>query len=145
MKGWEVHLPAGMGAKEAEQSLLEAGTLPGAWAARFAADPERPVLWTAEAGWLTSTSLEAASRRVAGRFDRAGLRAGDRVLMSGTASADYVIAHVAALRLGLVVMPANTAYREREVAHLVTDAEPAAAVVDDPDRAGWVRRAAGGD
>src|SRR6185295_19085955 len=47
----------------------------------------------------------------------------------------------AALRLGLVVVPANTAYRERELAHLVNDAAPRAAVVDDPDRAGWIRRA----
>jgi malonyl-CoA/methylmalonyl-CoA synthetase len=65
--------------------------------------------------------------------------------MSGVASAAYVTAHLGALRLGLVVVPANTAYREREVAHLVTDAAPAAAVVDDADRAAWVRRAAGGD
>ncbi|HVW32347.1 MAG TPA: AMP-binding protein, partial [Acidimicrobiia bacterium] len=50
--------------------------------------------------------------------------------------------HVAALRLGLVVVPANTAYREREIAHIVSDAEPAAAVVDDTGRAGWIRSAA---
>ena len=46
---------------------------------------------------------------------------------------------------GLVVVPVNTAYREREVAHIVGDAGPRAAVVDDPERGEWARRAAGGD
>jgi malonyl-CoA/methylmalonyl-CoA synthetase len=145
MTGWEVHLPPGAAAAGIEGRLLAAGTLPAAWAAGFAAHPDAPVLWTAGTGWTTAGELDIASRRVAGRFHRAGLRPGDRILMSAASSAAYVSAHVAALRLGLVVVPANTAYREREVAHLVTDAEPAAAVVDDPDRAEWVRRAGRGD
>ncbi|MGH8992459.1 MAG: class I adenylate-forming enzyme family protein [Acidimicrobiia bacterium] len=140
----DVHLPAGVSAGQVEGRLLGAGTLPAAWGKGFAATPDRRVLWSAEAGWLTAGALDAASRRVAGRFHRAGLRPGDRILMSAAASAAYVTAHLAAMRLGLVVVPANPAYREREVAHLVTDAEPAAAVVDDPDRAAWVRRAAPG-
>jgi malonyl-CoA/methylmalonyl-CoA synthetase len=61
--------------------------------------------------------------------------------MSAGTSVALVEAHVAALRLGLVVVPANTAYREREIAHLVSDAAPRAAIVDDPERAAWVRRA----
>ena len=145
MTAWEVHLPPGVPTVEVEERLRCEGTLPAAWAARFAAAPERPALWSAEVGWVTAGALDAATRRVAGRFSRAGLRPGDRVLMSGAASATYVTAHLGALRLGLVVVPANTAYREREVGHLVTDAAPAAAVVDDADRAAWVRRAAGGD
>jgi malonyl-CoA/methylmalonyl-CoA synthetase len=145
MTSWAVHLPPGWEGPGVERRLLEAGTLPSAWAARFAAAPERPVLWSLEAGWLTAGALDAASRRVAGRLHRAGLRPGDRILMSATASAAYVTAHLGALRLGLVVVPANTAYREREVAHLVADAGPAAAVVDDAGRASWVQRAAGGD
>jgi malonyl-CoA/methylmalonyl-CoA synthetase len=145
MTAWEVHLPPGVSEPVIDRRLLGAGTLPSAWSARFAAAPERPVLWSAEAGWVTAGALDAASRRVAARFHRAGLRPGDRVLMSAAASAAYVTAHLGALRLGLVVVPANTAYTEREVAHLVTDAAPAAAVVDDAHRAAWVQRAAGGD
>jgi malonyl-CoA/methylmalonyl-CoA synthetase len=48
---------------------------------------------------------------------------------------------VAALRLGLVVVPVNDAYREREVAHIAGDCAPAAAVVDDPERGEWIARA----
>src|SRR5439155_26229908 len=51
---------------------------------------------------------------------------------------------IAALRLGLIVVPTNTSYTEREVAHIVRDAQPAAAVVDDRDRAEWIRGVSSG-
>jgi malonyl-CoA/methylmalonyl-CoA synthetase len=116
-------------------------TLPEAWAAHFETAPDRPLLWEERRGWVTAGDLDRTSRRVAARLAGAGLRPGDRILMSAGTSMELVEAHVAALRLGLVVVPANTAYREREIAHLVGDATPRAAVVDDPDRAGWIRRA----
>src|SRR5439155_15194882 len=100
-----------------------------------------PLLGEAGRGWVRAGDLDGASRRVAARLAGAGLRPGDRVLMSAATSVELVEAHVAALRLGLVVVPANTAYREREIAHLVGDATPRLAVVDDPERAAWVRRA----
>jgi malonyl-CoA/methylmalonyl-CoA synthetase len=138
---WAVHLPPGHQPDEVD--LLAEVTLPRAWSRRFAADPGRAVLWEASRGWLRAGALDAATRRVAVRFHRAGLRPGDRVLISAATSAALVEAHVGALRLGLVVVPANTAYREREIAHLVADARPRAAVVDDPERARWIIRAAG--
>jgi malonyl-CoA/methylmalonyl-CoA synthetase len=52
-----------------------------------------------------------------------------------------LVAHIGALRAGLVVVPANTAYTAREIAHIVTDVRPAAAVVDDPQRGRWAREA----
>ena len=117
-------------------------TLPRAWVARFEEAPDRPVLWEERRGWVTGFELDRASRRVAARLAGAGLRPGDRMLLSAATSVELVEAHVAALRLGLVVVPANTAYREREITHLVGDATPRAALVDDPERAAWIRRAA---
>jgi malonyl-CoA/methylmalonyl-CoA synthetase len=67
------------------------------------------------------------------------------MLFSAESSLELVIAHVAALRSGIVVVPTNTAYREREVAHIVCDARPKAALVDSDDRASWVRAAAESD
>jgi len=55
---------------------------------------------------------------------------------------DLVVSYVGALRLGLVVVPVNTAYRQREVAHVVRDARPAGALVDVAERGSWVRAAA---
>jgi malonyl-CoA/methylmalonyl-CoA synthetase len=137
--GWAVHLPP---SPTSGDSPPVGDTLPQAWAARLEAAPDRPVLWEERRGWVQAGELDRASRRVAARLTAAGLRPGDRILMSAGTSVELVEAHVGALRLGLVVVPANTAYREREIAHLVHDAEPRAAVVDDPDRAAWIRRTA---
>jgi malonyl-CoA/methylmalonyl-CoA synthetase len=65
------------------------------------------------------------------------------MLFSAESSLELVVAHVAALRSGIVVVATNTAYREREVAHIVSDARPKAALVDADDRARWVSAAAG--
>ena len=109
-------------------------TLPQSWARHARASPERPALEDAEGRRLDYAALEAQSRRAAGRLHAAGLRAGDRVLTSAAASLELAVAHVACLRLGLVVVPANTAYRAPELAHLVSDAAPSAALVDDAER-----------
>jgi len=136
---WARHLPAGVDPESLD--LQHAGSLPAAWASTWATHGSRRVVHDGGA-WITAAELEARSRIVAGRFARAGLAQGDRVLMSTATCAELVIAHVAALRLGLVVVPMNGAYREREVSHIVSDSRPAAAVVDDGDRARWVRAAA---
>ena len=81
-------------------------------------------------GWLTNSELDRRSRQIAGRFAGAGLRAGDRIVMSAATSVELVVAHVAALRLGLVVVPVNGAYTGREIGHIVDDSAPAAYVVD---------------
>jgi malonyl-CoA/methylmalonyl-CoA synthetase len=136
---WARHLPPGV--DPASLDLVAAGSLPRAWARNWSADGTRRVLGDGGA-WITGSELEARSRVVAGRLLGSGLAPGDRVLMSTATSADLVVAHVAALRAGLVVVPMNGAYREREVAHIVGDARPAAAVVDDNERAHWVSAAA---
>jgi len=96
------------------------------------------VLREAEGPWVTAGDLDRRSQAAAVRFRSLGLRAGDRVLFSGGASSNLVALHVGALRAGLVVVPANTAYGQAELAHIVSDAQPAAAVLDDPRRAAWV-------
>ena len=116
-------------------------TLPGAWTARWEADPSRPTVFDDATGWLSAEELEVRSRVVAGRLAAAGLHPGDRLLLSAAASVDLVVVYIAAVRLGLVVLPANTGYLERELAHLVVDATPAVAVVDDAERGEWVRAA----
>jgi malonyl-CoA/methylmalonyl-CoA synthetase len=66
------------------------------------------------------------------------------VVWSAASSIPALVAHVAALRAGLVVVPANVAYSERELAHIVIDARPAAAIVDRAEQADWVRQASAG-
>jgi malonyl-CoA/methylmalonyl-CoA synthetase len=92
-------------------------------------------------GWVSAAELEQRTRTVAGRMAAGGLHPGDRMLLSADASVELVVAHIAALRLGLVVIPANTSYLERELAHLVRDAQPALAVVDAAGRGRWIETA----
>jgi len=122
----------------------EASTLPAAWSGGWARTPDAPVLRQAGGGWWTAGALDDATRRAAGRLAGFGLAPGDRVLWSTGSSVAAVVAHVGALRAGLVVVPANTAYTRREIAHIATTVRPAAAVVDDPVVGRWADEALGG-
>ncbi len=139
---WSPHLPAEMAPSSLD--LLADRSLPGSWTQRWAQDGGRRVLWTDEGGWTSAGELEERTRQVAGRYAAAGLRRGDRLVLSAATSLHLVVAHIAALRLGLVVVPVNGAYGEREVAGIVSDCRPSAAVFDDRERARWVERAAPG-
>ncbi|MCY3633040.1 MAG: AMP-binding protein [bacterium] len=129
-----VHFPAG--AEPDEVDLLDDISLPAAWTKRWAVEPSKPTLWDASCGWVTRGDLARRTAAAAGRLYGAGLRKGDRIILSAAASVDLVVAHVAALRLGLIVVPVNGAYQRAELAHIVGDADPRAAVVDNPE---WVR------
>ncbi len=155
MRPWRDHLPPGVAPSSVE---LGGGSLTAAWAAVWASDPDAPLFFQPDPGgsggpgsgadgggrWWSAGAFEDATRTVAGRLVGAGLAAGDRVVWSTSSSVASVVAHVAALRCGLVVVPANTAYGERELAHLVVDTRASAAIVERPDQAAWVRDAAAG-
>ena len=134
---WHSHLPTGVAPETLD--LLSKRSLPAAWAQRWAQRPGAPTLFDTREGWITAGQLESASRRIAGRLRAAGLAPGNRMLFSAESSVALAVAHVAALRSGVVVVPANTAYRGREIAYLVSDARPSVALVDDAERAAWVR------
>ena len=119
---WARHLPPGVDPGSVD--LLAQRSLPAAWVANWAAAPARAAVHD-DRGWLTNAELDSRSRRIAGRLAGAGLRSGDRIVMSATTSVELVVAHVAALRLGLVVVPVNGAYRAREIEHIVGDCAPA--------------------
>jgi malonyl-CoA/methylmalonyl-CoA synthetase len=117
--------------------LTGGGNLTAPWVAHWRAAPDRPVVHDPVEGWVDGSALAARTAAMAGRFAAAGLRAGDRVLLSGSASAGLVVAHVAALRAGLVVVPLNSGYSRRELEVIVTDAGPRAAWVEDEQLRGW--------
>jgi malonyl-CoA/methylmalonyl-CoA synthetase len=116
-------------------------SLPAAWVAHWREAPDRAVVRDPEGRWFTGQDLLDRSAAVAGRLTGAGLVAGDRILMSGVASIELVVAHVAALRAGLVVVPLNPTYTRREVEVIVGDAHPRAAVLESEEMQQWVREA----
>ncbi len=133
---WRAHLP--VGDDLAERDLTARGTLPAAWAATWAADPGARVLLDAAGGparWCTAGELDERSAAMAARLLGLGLGPADRVVWSAPSSVAAVVANVAAMRAGLVVVPANPAYTARELGHIVDDVQPSLAIVDDPDRA----------
>jgi malonyl-CoA/methylmalonyl-CoA synthetase len=125
------HLPPG---ERFDATAGDAPNLSAAWLRAWRADPDRPQIHDPRRGWIRRGELEADTARRAGRLARLGLVAGDRVILAAASSADLVASHVACLRMGLVVVPTNTAYGPRELEHVVRDATPRAAIVDDPAR-----------
>ncbi|WP_419863996.1 class I adenylate-forming enzyme family protein [Candidatus Poriferisodalis sp.] len=125
---WHRHLPAGLSAGDVD--LSAGGTLPAVWLDRWTVDPQRAVVWDAQAGWVTGAQLLELAQQVARRLAAAGVSSGDRVLMSGPSSARLVAAHTALLGIGAVVVPLNGAYRADEVRNVVVDCRPAAALIE---------------
>ena len=77
---------------------------------------------------LTFGDLDARSNRIARTLAGHGLAQGDRLcgyLPNGVAFIDVFLACV---KLGVVLVPINVLYREREIAHIVSDAAPRAVV-----------------
>ena len=77
---------------------------------------------------LTFGELAARSLRLARLFESRGLRAGDRLAIHLANRIEFVDVLLACLRLGVVLVPINVLYREREIAHILADAAPAAVV-----------------
>ena len=77
---------------------------------------------------LTFGQVEARSSRLARVLARRGLHAGDRLGVQLANRLEFLDLFLACLRLGAIFVPVNVLYREREVGHIVGDAEPAAVV-----------------
>ncbi len=73
---------------------------------------------------LTYQDLFADADRLAAGLAARGLRKGDRVAFFLGNRPEFVTAYLAVIRLGAVMVPINLAYRRREIAHILGDAEP---------------------
>ncbi len=136
---WVSHLPPGTAFGDVD--LLADDSLPGRWTRRWAERPPWPQLRDVDGAWIGSDELEERTREIALGLLGRGLARGDRFVVCASPSAGVVIAHVAALRAGLVVVPVNPALTETEVGRIVSDARPAAAAIEDSEHAGWIQAA----
>ena len=73
---------------------------------------------------LSYAALYLAAERAAAGFAARGLKRGDRIAFFLGNRPEFVIAYLAAIRLGAIVVPINLAYRKVELAHILSDAEP---------------------
>lgn len=72
----------------------------------------------------TFGEVEARSNRVAHALAARGFAKGDRLCVQMANSIELIELYLACVKLGVMFVPVNVLYREREIAHIATDAEP---------------------
>src|ERR1700683_2673192 len=103
MQPWSIHCPPGVDPSAID--LLEQRSLPRAWRSEWRLNPSAvPIrVWGGED--LRASELDERSACVAGRLIGAGLKPGDRVLISASTSPAFVVAYCGILRADLVALP----------------------------------------
>ncbi|MFL6414507.1 MAG: class I adenylate-forming enzyme family protein [Bryobacteraceae bacterium] len=87
--------------------------------------------WSAGTGIRVSTfsEIEERSNRLAWVLEARGLRTGDRLCVYLRNRSEFIDLYLASLKLGVIFVPVNILYRERELSHIISDVEPRAIVV----------------
>lgn len=77
---------------------------------------------------LTFAELDVKSNQMANYLQSKGLQSGDRLCLYLENSLEFIEIYLACLKLGVIVVPVNILYREREITHILEDATPVALV-----------------
>jgi malonyl-CoA/methylmalonyl-CoA synthetase len=77
---------------------------------------------------LTFGDVDARANRMARELAARGLSRGDRLCLHLANCVEYIDVYLACVRLGVILVPMNVLYRERELRHIVSDADPKAIV-----------------
>src|SRR5580658_6625011 len=76
----------------------------------------------------TFGEIDSRSNRMASALVRRGLQRGDRLCVYLANRIEMIDVYLACVKLGVIFVPINILYREREITHILTDAEPVAVV-----------------
>lgn len=79
---------------------------------------------------LTFGEIDARASRMAHELGARGIARGDRLCVHLPNGVEFIDLYLACVRLGVILVPMNVLYRERELRHIVSDSEPRAVVVD---------------
>ncbi len=79
---------------------------------------------------FTFGEMDARSNRLARVFADRGLRSGDRLCVYLANCLEMIDIYLACVKSGLIFVPINILYRDREISHIFGDAEPRALVTD---------------
>jgi malonyl-CoA/methylmalonyl-CoA synthetase len=85
----------------------------------------------------TFGDLDARASRLAGLLSARGFCAGDRLAVYLENRVEFIDLFLACTRLGVILVPINILYRDREASHIVSDAEPKAIVASGPVPGGF--------
>lgn len=83
----------------------------------------------------TFGEIDALACRMAHLLSRKGLQQGDRVCVYLPNGPEFIGLYLAATRLGVIVVPMNILYRDRELRHIISDAEAAAVIAREQEAA----------
>ena len=73
---------------------------------------------------FTFGEIGSRARRMANALRERGFRPGDRLAVQLANRVELIDLYLACLRLGVIFVPVNALYREREVTHILHDAKP---------------------
>jgi len=79
---------------------------------------------------FTFGEIESRSNRLAHALVARGMGTGDRLCVYLVNSVEMIDLYLACVKLGVIFVPINILYREREMAHILADAAPRALVTD---------------
>jgi len=89
----------------------------------FRLRPAEPALeW--KGATYTFGDIDARSNRMAHALAARGFQRGDRLAVYLANSLDFIDLYLACTKLGVIFVPVNILYRERELSHILSDAEP---------------------
>ncbi len=93
--------------------------------------PETRFIHSGSTGWLSRGEFLEMATGVAASLVKVGLIEGDRVVLNAPGSVEFAGTYFGVLLAGAVVVPANPAYSDRELAHVIADSRPALVVTSD--------------
>ena len=76
----------------------------------------------------TFGDIDTRSDRMAALFRERGLQAADRLCVYLPNSVEMIDVFLACVKLGVIFVPINILYREREITHILADSEPKAVI-----------------
>jgi len=79
---------------------------------------------------FTFGEIERRSNRMANALRGRGFVKGDRLCVHLANRIELIDLYLACVKLGVIFVPINILYREREIAHIVADAEPRATIAE---------------
>jgi malonyl-CoA/methylmalonyl-CoA synthetase len=80
----------------------------------------------------TFGEIDQRSNRLARLFLNNGMQKGDRLCVYLSNCVEMIDIFLACVKTGIVFVPVNILYRDREIEHIISDAEPAALITDAP-------------
>ena len=97
----------------------------------FRAHPDRTAL-EFQGLTLSFDQIDDRANRMAALLTARGVVRGDRLCVYLSNCPEFIDLYLACIRLGVIFVPINILYREREIQHILADAEPKAVVAREP-------------